>query len=133
MKLSENFTLEELTATRSKFDSDPSQNELEALKLLVLKVLQPLRDLYGKPIKVNSGFRSIDVNKAVGGVNNSQHLKGEAADITAGADNKLLFNLIRNNLTFDQLIWEKGNALNPQWIHVSFKKYGNRKQILYIK
>ena len=133
MKLSENFTLEELTATNSKFDNDPSQNELDALKLLVSKVLQPLRNLYGKPIKVNSGFRSVDVNKAVGGVNNSQHLKGEAADITSGADNKLLFNLIRNNLTFDQLIWEKGNALNPQWIHVSFKKYGNRKQILYIK
>lgn len=125
MKLSENFTLEELCVTKSGLKNIPNSMQINALKLLVEKVLQPARTLYGKPITVNSGFRSQAVNKEAGGVMSSQHLKGEAADLDCD-DNKQLFELIRDNFTFDQLINEK----NYSWIHVSYKKNGNRKQIL---
>lgn len=125
MKLSENFTLDELCVTKSGLSNVPNAMQVNALKLLVEKVLQPVRTLYGKPITVNSGFRSQAVNKEAGGVMSSQHLKGEAADLDCD-DNKQLFELIRDNFTFDQLINEK----NYSWIHVSYKKNGNRKQIL---
>ena len=128
MNLSEHFTLEELTRTSAPYVNSPSTAERAALKELVLNVLQPLRDLYGKPITVNSGYRSPLVNKWAGGVKTSQHTKGEAADITAGskAANKVLFELIRDNLDFDQLINERGYS----WVHVSYVKNPNRKQIL---
>lgn len=128
MKLSNNFTLEELTRTSSKFVNVPSTVEKIALKQLAVNVLQPLRELYGKAITVNSGYRSPIINKVVGGAATSQHVKGEAADITGGSkqENKILFELIRDNLTFDQLI----NERDYSWIHVSFKTNGNRKQIL---
>ena len=91
-------------------------------------MLDPLRDLFGKPVLVSSGFRSNDLNRAVGGAATSQHMKGEAADIYTGTKegNKKLFELIRDNLPFDQLIDEKDFS----WVHVSFKEIGNRKQIL---
>ena len=128
MKLTNNFTIEELTRTSSKFVNVPSTVERVALKQLAINVLQPLRDAYGKPITVNSGYRSPLVNKSVGGVPTSQHIKGEAADITGGSkqENKILFEMIKNTLDFDQLIDEK----NYSWIHVSYKTIGNRKQIL---
>ncbi len=128
MKLTNNFTLEELTRTSSKFVNVPSTVERIALKQLAVNVLQPLRDAYGKPITVNSGYRSPLVNKSVGGVPTSQHVKGEAADITGGSkeENKILFEIIRDTLDFDQLIDEK----NYTWIHISYKTKGNRKQIL---
>jgi hypothetical protein len=96
---------------------------------LVENVLDTLREMYGKPITVNSGYRNPIVNLAIGGANTSQHIKGEAADIKCN-DNTLLFNLIKDSLEFDQLIWEKGNDVSPQWVHVSFKMKGNRKDIL---
>ena len=104
----------------------PNDASIEALKLLCSKVLEPLRELYGKPIKVNSGYRGLLLNRMVGGAKNSQHCKGEAADIDTQNDNKLLFNLIKDNLEFDQLI----NENNYSWIHVSYRKTGNRNQIL---
>ena len=92
-------------------------------------MLQPARELYRKPIRVTSGFRSLAVNRAVGGVRNSQHTRGEAADITVNSkeENKKLFELIRDNLSFDQLIDERDFS----WIHVSYKsEEENRKQVL---
>ncbi len=126
--MTNNFTLAELTRTSSTYPNKPSTLEKIALKQLAVKVLQPLRDAYGKPITVNSGYRSPLVNKSVGGVPTSQHIKGEAADITGGSkqENKVLFDLIKNTLDFDQLI----NEHDYSWIHVSYKTKGNRKQIL---
>ncbi len=100
------------------------------LDTLVDKVLDPLREAYGKPIKVNSGYRCPKLNKAVGGSATSQHMTGQAADITAGskAENRKLFDLVRSlKLPFDQLIWEHGGA----WVHVSYGPR-NRRQVLSI-
>lgn len=130
MQLSKNFTLAELTRTSAPYENYPQVKERIALKQLVDNVLQPLRDLYGKPIKVNSGYRSPLVNIAVKGSPKSQHMKGEAADITGGSreENIKLYNLIRNNLPFDQLIDE----YDFSWVHVSYKVKGNRNQELEI-
>jgi len=132
MNLTENFTLEELTQTSTMMPNRPNDVQLDALKQLAINVLQPLRDLYGQPIEVNSGFRSVSVNISVGGVNTSQHCKGEAADLSCD-DNAGLFNLVRNNLEFDQLIWEGGNDIAPAWVHVSYKSSGNRKNVLKMR
>lgn len=122
------FTIAELCATNTKLENKPNAEQELALVYLVEVVLDPLRNWYGKPIKVNSGFRSVNVNKAVGGAPNSSHPKGEAADITAGSkeENKKLFEFIRDYLPFDQLI----NEQNYSWIHVSFNAERNRRQVL---
>lgn len=126
------FTIEELTKSstaKSKgIDNTPTKEIEENLKELVEKVLDPLRELYGKPIYINSGYRCPELNKAVGGSNTSQHMTGCAADITAGSkeENEKLFNLIKDNLKFDQLIDEK----NFQWVHVSYDKNRLRNQVL---
>ena len=107
----------------------PPLQEAGNLKALADNVLDPLREWYGKPVYVNSGYRSPVLNRLVGGAANSQHLKGEAADITAGSreENRKLFEYIKSHLPFDQLIDEK----NYSWVHVSYKRDGNnRKQIL---
>lgn len=128
------FTIDELThsdtAVALDIDNTPTRAVAERLTELVEFVLDPLREAYGKPIYVNSGYRSHRLNIEVGGVRNSQHLSGEAADITSGTaeGNKWLFNYIRAYLPFDQLIDEQGYS----WIHVSFAGYGsNRQQILH--
>ena len=129
--MTKNFTLKELTATSTGLSNVPTEREKEKLKLLAEKVLQPLRELYGKPIIINSGFRGDAVNKAVGGVPTSQHRKGEAADLTTGSKegNEILFNLIKDNLEYDQLI----NEYDYSWVHVSYTICKpNRKQILKI-
>lgn len=128
------FTLEELTrsavATARGIPNIPGENEREALEVLVLALLDPLRELWGKPIYVNSGYRSPALNKAVGGVSNSQHRKGQAADITTcnTASNRKLFALIRDGgFDFDQLIDEADGT----WIHVSYVSPSeNRRQVL---
>ena len=126
------FTLDELAhsnvARTKRIDNTPNEQQKKALVALVDNVLDPLRDLFGKPVLVSSGFRSNDLNRAVGGAATSQHMKGEAADIYTGTKegNKKLFELIRDNLPFDQLIDEKDFS----WVHVSFKEIGNRQQIL---
>lgn len=132
MILSKNFTLEELTVTNSKLPNKPNEEQIQSLKNLVKNVLQPLRDIYGKPIKVNSGFRSFAVNKTIGGATTSQHCKGEAADLDC-TDNSELFSIIREHLDFDQLIWESGDDIQPNWVHVSYKPKGNRKEVLRMK
>ena len=157
MKLTENFKLTEFTksstAQRLGLDNTPSPNIVRALTNLCQQVLQPLRDWYGKPIIVSSGYRSAMLNKAVGGVSNSQHMKGEAADLQVrtsaqapskggavslaaksgvSSDLKRLFYYIRDNLPFDQLILEHNKA-GVYWIHVSCKEdvTKNRKQVIY--
>ena len=135
MKLSNNFDLAEFvksdTATRLGIDNTPTFQEVENIARLVVNVLQPLRNAYGKPITVNSGYRCPALNKAVGGSTTSSHMKGEAADITAGSkeENKELFELVKKlNLSFDQLIDEKDFS----WVHVSYRKGNNRNQILHL-
>ena len=131
MKITKHFTLTELTTTSTGITNEPNRQEVGAIISLCGKVLQPARNLYGGAIQVNSGYRSQAVNKAVGGVRNSQHILGEAADITVNnrEENKRLFEIIRDNLSFDQLI----NERNFSWIHVSYKsEEENRKQVLHL-
>lgn len=124
------FTLEELThsdkAVRLRIDNQAPGEAKERLVSLVDNVLDPLREIFGKPITVTSGYRSKALNIAVGGAATSQHMRGEAADIVSD-DNRRLFDIIRTRLPFDQLIWEKGG----RWVHVSYRKERQRKQVLY--
>jgi hypothetical protein len=127
------FTIDELcrsgTADRLGINNVPSADVKERLEVLINELLDPVREAWGKPIRVNSGYICPQLNKAVGGVANSQHLKGEAADITTGStwENKALFELIRKNYEFDQLIDESRFT----WVHVSFVKK-NRRQVLHL-
>jgi hypothetical protein len=138
-RLSPNFTLRELTAsdTASKegIPNEPGWFDTDNLEALAQRVLQPIRDHFGKPVIVNSGFRSEELNRAVRGNPKSQHLKGEAADIwIRGVDNYDLAKWIRDNIDFDQLILEKYDPNvggNSGWIHVSNKRIGkNRRQAI---
>ena len=131
MNLGKHFTLSEMTVTNTGIVNSPSKMEINKLKMLVENVLDPLRELYGKPITVNSGYRSPLVNKKVGGVSTSEHVKGQAADITGGSkeENMKLFNLIKDNFNFRQLIDE----YDYKWVHVSFDSTDNKKQIIHKK
>ena len=129
MKITKNFTLLELTKTSTGITNHPNKEQVASIIKLCHNVLQPARDLFGRAIHITSGFRSLAVNKAVGGVRNSQHMSGEAADITVFTkeENKKLFEIIRDNLSFDQLI----NERDYSWIHVSYRSAeSNRKQVL---
>jgi zinc D-Ala-D-Ala carboxypeptidase len=119
------------TADKLGIKNIPNDAQLEAMKLVAEKCFEPLRMWYGKPIKINSFFRSDLLNRAIKGSLTSQHKKGEAIDLDAGSkeENKKLFEWIKNNLDFDQLI----NEYNYSWVHVSYSKIKNRKQILIIK
>lgn len=135
MKLSNNFSLEEMTrsttAARKGIKNDPDDDQVGNLIILCEEVLQPLRDALG-PINISSGFRSVELNSAIGGSSSSQHcaLKGAASDIDMGKRNAEVFNHIKENLEWDQLIWEFGDNSNPSWVHVSYNNGNNRKQIL---
>lgn len=129
MKIGKYFTLDELTATGTGIENNPNSSALVNLRNLVESILDPAREKLGMPIKVNSGYRSQAVNSKIGGAKNSQHLKGEAADLDC-SDNAKLFNLICDNFLFDQLIWEGGNDIQPNWVHVSYKTQGNRCEVL---
>jgi hypothetical protein len=135
MNLSKNFTLGEMIqsqmAIRKNIDNNPNGDQILNLIDLCDNVLQPLRDAIG-PIRISSGFRSQKLNVAIGGSTTSQHcaLNGAAADIDMGGRNREIFEYIKNELPFDQLIWEFGNDECPSWVHVSYKEGKNRKQIL---
>lgn len=139
MKVTEHFTLEEFirsnTATRLKIANLPNKAQIANILELCRNVLEPIRERYGKPIIVTSGYRCPELNKAVGGVATSEHMQGMAADIRSSsdtrADNKKLWNIcieVLKGREFGQLI----NEHNYDWIHVSFNKNRNRKQILSI-
>ena len=123
------------TAKRRGIDNtikDPAH--LASAKLLCEKVFEPIREHFGVPIHISSGYRSAALNRAVKGSSSSQHCKGEAMDIDADrygkVTNKEIFDYIREHLEWDQMIWEFGNDSQPDWVHVSFKATGNRRQIL---
>jgi len=127
--ISKNFSLSEFTSSTTaavnKIDNTPNAVQIANIQRLVKYVLQPARDLYGMPIKINSGFRSPKLNSLVGGAPTSAHLTGSAADLDS-TDNMRLFEVIRSLGNFDQLI----NEFDYQWIHVSYKESGNRKEVL---
>jgi hypothetical protein len=142
MKISQNITLGEATksqtATRLKIDNTPNEEALLNMKHVAENVFEPIRKHFGIPIGISSFYRSPKLNKAVKGSKTSQHTKGEAIDIDAdifgGVTNAEIFEFVRQNLDYDQLIWEYGNDKNPAWVHVSLKRVGNnKKQILYIQ
>lgn len=137
MKLTPNFTLSEMTksdtALRLDMDNTPNAAQVENLKTLCEKVLQPVRDHFGKGVKVNSGFRHPQVNAAVGGSTTSDHCKGMAADIEIpGVANGDLAQWIVDNLEFRQVILEFYTPGVPDsgWVHVSFNPEDNKKQVL---
>ena len=122
------------TATRRGIDNEPDDEQLANMELIAEKVFEPLREYVGGPIKINSFFRSVKLNKAIGGSSKSQHCKGQAIDIddTFGVvANSDMYNYIKNNLDFDQMIWEFGDDDNPNWVHVSYvSKEDNRNRCL---
>ena len=126
------FTIKELshsdTALAKGIDNFPTAEAISNLTKLVDNVLDPLREKYGKPIRVSSGYRNAILNRSVNGATSSQHRLGEAADITVGSkeENRKLFEIIKSELPFDQLIDEKDFS----WVHVSFREGRNRKQVL---
>ena len=128
MRLSKDFILSEFTDTDTGLANVPGPGEIRNLKLLAQKVLQPARNKFGV-INVTSGFRSPEVNSAVGGSATSDHLHGRAADIQC-EDMATVFNYIRKYLPFKQLIWEFGTDVQPGWIHVSYDVLNNRGEVL---
>jgi hypothetical protein len=141
-KLSANFSMKEFTASdtakRRGIDNNPGLEHAEAALELFEHIVQPIRDHFGTSIFLSSGYRSHALNKAIGGSQTSQHSKGEAVDIDMdgrkGPENEDVFHYIRENLPFDQLIWEFGDSKRPDWVHVSYKKGGpQRGQILAAK
>ena len=123
-----------ITATRLGIDNTPDEEQLTNMELLALKVFEPLREWVGGPIRVNSFFRSVKLNKAIGGSKSSQHCKGQAIDIddtSCHKTNAEMFKFINDELDFDQMIWEFGDDKNPNWIHVSYvSEFDNRNRCL---
>lgn len=141
MQLSEHLTLAEViksnTAKRLGIDNTPTPEHLANLKLVAENIFEPIRNYFNKPIYVSSGYRSKALNSATPGSSpTSQHCKGEALDldqdaVNIGITNKMVFDYIKANLSFDELIWEYGTNTSPDWVHVSYKSTGRqRKQVL---
>ena len=140
MKLSTHLDLSEVTrsdmAKRKGISNMPTPEHLENFKKLAQNIFEPIRKHFGVPIMISSGYRSKELNTAIGGSLTSQHCTGEAIDIdmdgsSNGVTNKMVFEFIKANLNFDQLIWEFGTKDKPDWVHVSFETSGKqRKQIL---
>jgi len=140
MQISKHLSLAEVsrseTAKRRGINNTPSGEHLENFKKLAENIFEPIREHFGVPIHISSGYRSKELNSAIGGSATSQHCSGEAIDIdmdgsASGVTNAQVFNFIKDNLQFDQLIWEFGSDSNPDWVHVSYETTGKqRKQIL---
>ena len=137
MMLSKNLSLVEVTksatAIKHGIANEPSSQHLTNLKAVATNIFQPCRDYFGKPLAVTSGYRSPKLNELIGGSKRSQHSKGEALDLDAqvygGFTNAELFHYIKDNLDFDQLIWEFGNDEEPDWVHCSYTTE-NRREVL---
>jgi hypothetical protein len=140
MKLSEHLDLSEVTrsdmAKRKGMSNMPTPEPLDNFKKLAENIFEPIRKHFGVPIHISSGYRSVALNKFIKGSATSQHCSGEAIDIdmdgsSSGVTNKMVFEFIKANLNFDQLIWEFGTKEAPDWVHVSFETTGKqRKQVL---
>ena len=138
MQLSKNLALAEVirseTAKRKGISNMPTPQHIENFKKLAENVFQPIREHFGVPIHISSGYRSKALNTVVGGSLSSQQCSGEAIDIDmdgTSITNKQIFDFIKENLNFDQMIWEFGTDTNPDWVHVSYESTGKqRKQIL---
>lgn len=138
--ISKHITLQEAThsdtAVRNAINNTPDATTIEKMKLVAEKCFEPLRAWYKKPIRINSFYRSQLLNVKVGGSATSQHCKGEAIDISAGSrtENKKLYDwLVANLPEWDQILYEYGDDSGPDWVHVSYKAKGNRKQTLRIR
>jgi len=122
------------TATRRGLDNTPDSEQLDNMKLLAKKIFEPLREWVGGPIRINSFFRGPELNTAIGGSNKSQHCKGQAMDVDDGGCNKTnaeMYKFIKDELEFDQMIWEFGDDNNPNWVHVSYvSEDSNRNRCL---
>jgi hypothetical protein len=140
MKLSEHLDLSEVTrsesAKRKGISNMPTEAHIANFKLLAEKIFEPIRTHFRCPIIISSGYRSKELNAAIGGSLTSQHCQGEAIDIDMdgtpnGVTNRMVFDYIKDNLEWDQLIYEFGDKENPDWVHVSYESSGKqRKQIL---
>ena len=138
MRISKHISYKEATqsqtAIRKGINNEPDAYQLQNMQLLAEKVFEPLREHFGVPIAINSFFRSQKLNKAIGGATGSQHTQGRAIDIDdtlGGVSNKQMFDWIRENLDFDQLIYEYGDSVNPAWVHISYvSESENRKRVL---
>jgi hypothetical protein len=134
-KISQHITFKEATfsatAQRLGIKNEPTLEHLKAMKLVAEKCFEPLREWYGKPLRINSFYRGKDLNKAVKGSKTSQHCKGEAIDIDAGSveENKKIHDWMKENLDFTQLI----NEYNFSWVHISYDPKNLKKQCLVIK
>lgn len=135
MKLSKNLSLAEYTksntADRRGLDNNVPEHLLPSAVALAENIFQPLRDHFGTPIYISSGFRSGPLNEAIGGSKTSQHSFAEAMDIDMdhreGPENEEIFHYIKDNLPFDQLIWEFGTKDRPNWVHVSYNPKGDQR------
>ena len=140
MKISEHLDLSEVirseTAKRKGISNMPIEAHIENFKKLAEHIFEPIRNHFNVPIHISSGYRSKELNTAIGGSLTSQHCSGEAVDIdmdgsSNGVTNKMVFEYVKDNLEFDQMIFEFGDANNPDWVHVSYETSGKqRKQIL---
>jgi zinc D-Ala-D-Ala carboxypeptidase len=143
MKLSEHLDLSEVirseSAKRNGISNMPTEEHIANFKLLAEKVFEPIRNHFRCPIHISSGYRSKELNSLIKGSATSQHCSAEAIDVDMdgtpnGVTNADVFNYIKDNLNFDQLIWEFGSDDNPDWVHVSYESTGKqRKQILRAK
>jgi len=137
-QLSKYTTLQEVIKSNQasvlQIPNIPNTEQVANLKLVCTEIFDKVREHFGKPIGISSGFRSVELNQRIGGSKSSQHMEGKALDIDGdllgGVSNKEIFDYIKNNCIFDQLIWEFGTENNPDWVHVSYNKGVNRKQIL---
>jgi len=138
MKLSRHLRLAEMirseSAKRLGISNQPTDEHIENMKRLAMMVFEPIRAKFDTPIYISSGYRSEKLNKAIKGALTSQHCTGEAVDIDMDGSSVItnadVFHYIKDNLEFDQLIWEFGDGNNPDWVHVSYKDVGNRKEVL---
>lgn len=142
IQISKHLSFEECTHsdTADKLgitNNNPNLSVVKNMQSLAENVFEPIREHFNVPIHVSSVFRSLNLNQAIKGSITSQHCSGQAMDIDMGNNkapsNKQIFDYIKKNLKFDQLIWEFGNDKNPDWVHVSFSDTKNRGQILRAK
>lgn len=142
MQISKHLTLDECTHSDTAIklgivNNNPTLDAIENIKLLAEKVFEPIREHFKAPIYVSSVYRGIPLNVAIGGSKTSQHVAGQAMDIDMNDKSKPnnfeIFQFIKKNLVFDQLIWELGTDKNPSWVHVSYSKTHNRNQVLKAK